>query len=203
MLHRERGAKEAAIAACRILLCARPCMNACRRVANRYFEQAACTILNNIPFAGSDWGWFAFENMPLLHLCPVRGPLRGRARVDLELAGGRRAYLDDPRLSSEVSRTIKTAVLRARDQIEAAWVVEMHRRGWLTAGVDGDHLVLVAYPREATQFLRVLHAEDVGVTALNPGDIGVDPKTADLVVGVGRPAQKQRRMFLPDLLWRD
>jgi hypothetical protein len=172
-------------------------------------------ILRDVP-AGIDWGfvlpseegaaawtWLA-QGPPRMHLQVAGGIRHGRERVWLE-RDGRRVFEPEGSIPRRMLRTLRIAVLRCRDGIEADWVAHMIRKGWLRTEPRGAALRITAYPGTPAEFRREV---DLGrvfahpIPELRVHDVRLDPETASVRLWTGLPESMQELLGLPGVLWQ-
>lgn len=111
-------------------------------------REAMATMVPNVP-PGFDWGWF-FREDPRMHLQTTDDEHLNQYKVWLEHRGQRAFEVAKGPLPSKVEKALKSYLRRSRDGLEMKWIRLMLKKRWMAFRVEGDHVVLTAYPQSAS-----------------------------------------------------
>ena len=161
-------------------------------------------ILRNV--AHHNWGWFSRED-PRMHLQTVdENSLRGpsKTKVWLEAKGKRTFELAEGTLSGSDLKRLQQQVDAVRAQIETKWAVFMIKNGWLKVDVQGQIIVLKAYPNSRNTFTRTidLKEEYPGVDWLKSKVYAdLDETIGMIAVGLEKEKDDRVHIHLDVVLW--
>jgi len=169
-------------------------------------EKPVAVVLRGLP-APLNWGWFSREDQRM-HLQTVNKENQSAQtayKAWLEDSGSWRVIWDKKLPHAKDVKAVEKAIQENREVIEAAWAAFMIEKGWLTTHVNGQTIVVVAYPEVAGKFQRTIDLAKAfpGATATpTDADVGLDAENASVVVWKKRPLARQQHVPLVGLLWK-
>ncbi len=161
-------------------------------------------ILEDVP-PGYDWGWFSRED-PRMHLQVVDKKHWDLGyKVWLE-RDGRRVFEPEPGMPAKIRKALAAKVGERRGMVEAEWIAHMMEKRWLELHVANPIVTLIAYPRFAHRFARILDLrEDIGdpetLGSITPRDVVFNKKYAVLELFPQRPITRRHHIRLESVLW--
>jgi hypothetical protein len=159
-------------------------------------------LVRNTP-PGYDWAFYSREE-PRMHL-QTTPDAKTDCKVWLE-AQGQWSIEKSGDVPSRVFNALRSA-LETQPQlawrVRAQWVRQMILKGWLTLSMDRNGARLISYPGMPHSFERPVDLSRQAPSSWlkSPQDAVLDPETASLTIGAGRPEHERVLVDLADLLW--